>query len=142
MSGTGTSAVSSEYWRDAADNPYVNPLATAVLALASSSFIFLNNWAPDSSQPVLAIALLGLGQAFVFWSAGEAPLRYRLVSVAAMLAVFVAALVPAAVSVTPASTGTAIALAAGGSLPVWALTLWRANIARKPSALGPDANPL
>jgi len=87
----------------------------------------------NSSSDLATLAILGAGQVVVYQLANDAndlPFRYRAVSSAALLSAYLAAFVPGLFQATPYSTSAALVFAAAGSLPMWAVAIWRLALAR------------
>ena len=120
-SGVGPVGRGSAWKR--ADYPFLTPLGSPVLALSGACAISLRAWAPDEMAMVTMIGLFGLIHAVMLWTANELPLGYRLASAGALLCMFAAAVAPGLLGVAPTSAGAAVALAAGGSAPMWAVAL-------------------
>lgn len=117
--------------RDLKSSPYAHGVGAAVLAAVGAMSIMWCTTSTTLSNRLATIAILGVGQALVFWLASDLPFGYRAVSSVALLSAFLAAFVPGLFQATPVSTGAALTLAAAGSLPMWAVAVWRLALARQ-----------
>lgn len=115
-------------------HPYANGVAALALAAAGTAAIGVSAFSASSEGGVWTIFVLGMGQALVFGLAGTLPLGYRVASAIALLAALTTAFVPHLLGVTPLGPVAAVALAAAGSLPMWAVAIWRLAVARRPLA--------
>ncbi len=111
-------------------HPYANGIAALALAAMGAAVIGVSAFS-SSGGGVWAIFVLGMGQALVFGLAGTLPLGYRVASAIALLAALTTAFVPHLLGVTPLAPVAAVALAAAGSLPMWAVAIWRLAVARR-----------
>jgi hypothetical protein len=95
------------------------------VALAAAGTCAVLQSVTSTASSVRWILVLGIGQSLVFSLSAGLPVRERLASAAALLAVFVAAFVPGLVQATPLGAAPAAGLAVAGSLPMWALAARR-----------------
>jgi len=86
---------------------------------------------PSFEVGIGTLVVLGIGQSLVFWLAGSLPMGYRIASSATLLVALTAAFVPHLLGRTPMGPGTALAVAAVGSLPMWGVAIWRLAGARR-----------
>jgi len=97
----------------------------ASLALAAAGTCAILQSATSATSSVWWILVLGVGQSLVFSLSASLPMRDRLASAAALLAVFAAAFVPGLIETTPLAAAPAVGLAVVGSSPMWALAAGR-----------------
>ncbi|MCG7284806.1 hypothetical protein MHY85_02320 [Cellulomonas sp. ACRRI] len=106
-------------------SPYVNGIASLVLAATAAVAIALTVLSSDSSGAIWWILILGVGQALVFWLAVSLPMSYRIAASVALLCAFMAAYVPGLLQATPLGAGPAVVLAVVGSIPMWCVAAVR-----------------
>ncbi|NYI41218.1 hypothetical protein [Demequina lutea] len=117
--------------RDLKYSPYANGVGAAVLAAVGAMSIIWCTTSTTFSHKFATLAILGAGQVVVYQLANDLLSRYRTVSSVALLSALLSAVVPGLFQTTPVSTGAALALAAAGSLPMWAVAVWRLALAHR-----------
>jgi hypothetical protein len=117
-------------WVDSRPFSYASGVGTAALAAAGAMSIVWCTTSPTFASKILTIGVLGVGQSLVFGLTSNPPIRYRVASSVALLSIFLSAFVPGLLQTSSVSTATALALAAAGSLPMWAVAVWRFALAR------------
>lgn len=114
-------------------SPGVHAVATLLLAAVSVVLIVFTTTTMSSIAPTLTIVILGLGTAATMEFAPRLSLRSRVVSALALLSAGAGAFVPGLLSTERLDLGPALLVALGGSLPMWAIAVWRLRKARRTS---------
>lgn len=113
-------------------SPGVHAVATLLLAAVSVVLIVFTT-TMSSIAPTVTVVILGLGTAATMEFAPRLSLRSRVVSALALLSAGAGAFVPGLLSTERRDLGPALLVAVGGSLPMWAIAVWRLRKARRTS---------
>lgn len=121
-------------WRHERSAAGINAAATVVLAAVGAAFTAGILTSAESSAPIVMIGAVAALQALAFAYATELSLRYRILSALGLLVLFASAFVPGVIHEAPLTVVAALALSALGSMPIWAIAVWRVTLTRR--ALG------